>query len=1697
MDLVGHNHAPKCSGGECDDLGPRIVPTLCPITIEPENEICEKCADGNFKNCECAGGFERSRSGLCIETCKGGTIRQSDGECKCPRDQSMCDGTCMQNSKAGNLVLACPNYVCQTGYESVAGLEGCFLKCNAAAGEVHNSQGGCECPANQEHVAQAGDICKAVCLTGQSRDARGECVDNVSCESPLIWANDRCIDCSDYVLKDRVSDAASDGYSNRGSDGYSEGVTNEACSAKSSNRDLPSDVRSNGGSCSRCDNNVNLWKCIVNGKNIRNYADLCFALGYTYTTSNDNCSSPFIKIEEEGVRYYNSAVENVQSKLRDWGLGNNNIFTGGQCVACPFNDKFLKCDGQCPGFTTDAHDAISMTQSGAYTCLNCPVDSLRLVADGYVYCHFNGCPDGMKPEQHGDTYTCVNSTCEEDGYNVLAPIDLCQSGTCGLPSVGEVIGSVSDGGTKCQAAPSAKYTERQATKLTNAGYVCNESAHCQGMYHCELAKALAIGVTENGGTCSDCGSNPTKYQCTIGGQDIRTPIDLCNYLGFVLSYADYQQYFASDTHVTGCQEMVCGVGFSQYGQPATGSMYSGRYKCSCATGYTYSNTGCQKNCNSFCGYSDSCPDCVPEEGPEPEDPCAAYNTVACDLTTHKCAEVVSECGCLKCVEPDGTFCPTDTECDRAQNQWGRCEGTCNCTGVECNEGEICKQTNTCGNCVAGKCECPGTKCNSNQICTGSTNACGNCDGQCLDKGCPTGYGPNYPGGCPDTIQAIGSEDTCYGSYKSCNCPEGKYEHCSTAQNASNEETVGDIKCYTCTNKVCTDYPGLQNNDVCESGKKASLETLNGLNCYRCVDDGCDNYTGLQSDDSCAIGKTATTVTQNGMTCYQCVDDTCENHDLQSTASCDTGKKATESYPNGLTCYRCDNDKCENHTGLQSGDTCAVGKTTTTVIENGMTCYRCDTDSCENHDLQSSSVCPADTKASQVTENGLTCYKCLLKTCEDYGQDKGETYYSNEPSCSTDQQVGYEYPRRGLTCMKCVDKTCSDYGYEEGEGACEEEIENAVPIYPRNGLTCYTCESKGCTDFHYQSSASCSAGYKAEAREPVTGVFCYECVLKTCSDFSGYTSSIPSCTSDQKVTSDNVEGGLYCYKCVDKVCKDYNDVYFDTVSDSSCSKDQKPESKNPRSGLTCYQCIDKVCTDYNSNYLDSFSDTVSSCPDGKRAESRKPRTGLSCYECVNDSCEYYNFKSNDSSCPAGQKAVSNPTNGMSCYRCEDKTCVDYGQEVGYELSTTSPTCATGQRAAADYYGPKNKRCYHCVADSCEYHEGLQSNNKCFVGEVATKVETNGLTCYRCDTDTCENHNLKSNDSSCESGKKAVAVTENNLSCYKCVAKTCADYAAEEGYQLQEDDGCDIGKIAVKDYFGDENKLCYRCDNDSCGNYNLKSDSTSCGLGKKATPVTKNGMTCYRCDDDSCENHSLQSSNSCGNGTVATPVTENGMSCYRCDADTCENHSLQSSNNDCGAGKKAVQVSENGLTCYRCDNDSCENYNNLQSGTNCPAGKKATKVTKNGMTCYRCDGPKCTDYGFWDSVSCSSDAEDITVYPDGTSLTCHMCQQKQGDVTSDEYCDALSNGGGSSGGGTSCTTCSEFNCWSYGCITVTADIWNGYSYTHGNKCELNGSFDAGSCVLKCCECKYVSNTDLRCATSTATCKSDAGSSCHSYK
>ena len=153
-----------------------------------------------------------------------------------------------------------------------------------------------------------------------------------------------------------------------------------------------------------------------------------------------------------------------------------------------------------------------------------------------------------------------------------------------------------------------------------------------------------------------------------------------------------------------------------------------------------------------------------------------------------------------------------------------------------------------------------------------SNACGNCTGTCVDKGCPTGYSPTNPGGCPDTALSGDGTFTCYGNYKKCTCPDGTVESCGDDKKSTGSVDVGDTTCHTCVDKTCSDY-GYKDKASCSTGKKAVTKIpRTGLTCYNCVEERCSDY-GYQSSFSCSTGYMAKSVSVgNGLSCYDCIQD---------------------------------------------------------------------------------------------------------------------------------------------------------------------------------------------------------------------------------------------------------------------------------------------------------------------------------------------------------------------------------------------------------------------------------------------------------------------------------------------------------------------------------------------------------------------------------------------------------------------------------------------------------------------------------------------------------------------------------------------------------------------------------------------------------------------------------------------------------
>ena len=439
-DCVGTNCCPDPScltnnrGNQCDG---DVVP------YQIEGRACDSIGGGNYC-CHniCLGNYERLSNGDCALKCPSNCPRQN-GVCTANPGYEMCQDRCLPKQQTGHRMLECPNYVCEQGYETVADLDGCFLKCTIV-GQVHNTTtGACECTSTQE---VCNNTCMDKCPVGKTRDTDTcECVDSVpNCESPkeyLTTVNNvkTCADCRDYALKDRYTDMycgeAYSGYSYSGSDLYSYGNTDnysyptESCSQITTSGRFVHDVQNGGGFCNRCPiprsnpttQAKNRYKCYAGNMEITNYADFCYALGYTYNASGAVCSSPFTATTVSGIRQYDNEISHVRSTLRGLNALDTSGYEASRCSVCPFDTRFYKCSFKCTYFTQS-----QLNTNSDYTCVQCPGRYLASGNDGY-FCT-KRCATGLTWDE--DLQECV-SPCL--GYKDLDPISVCGSASeCGL-----------------------------------------------------------------------------------------------------------------------------------------------------------------------------------------------------------------------------------------------------------------------------------------------------------------------------------------------------------------------------------------------------------------------------------------------------------------------------------------------------------------------------------------------------------------------------------------------------------------------------------------------------------------------------------------------------------------------------------------------------------------------------------------------------------------------------------------------------------------------------------------------------------------------------------------------------------------------------------------------------------------------------------------------------------------------------------------------------------------------------------------------------------------------------------------------------------------------------------------------------------------------------------------------------------------
>lgn len=1421
--------------------------SLCRLAEPLENYNCFQCSNGKWR---CNG-------------CKVGV--EVNGECVCELGKVMCDGKCLPESTTGNEVLN-PNtctYECRAGYESVVGLTGCYPKCKVS-GQVHNATTGrCECPNN-------GSECNGRCVsctTGTLDTDSCTCSAGVQCERPkeyltLESGEKTCTGaCHDgrYILKDRFSDGSSDAWDE-----------DYRCDTDSHARMFVRDVRDSisGGNCERCPVSpgvyaLNRWRCKVNYQLVENYPDVCFALGYTYSTNiYTSCNSSFTYISEATRQAYDKAVKKLKDDLPDY----SNIFRGDFSEECPYAPGYYKINGQCTnGFKTTHGDAVWMGNSSDYTCYECPEQILENGPDNGInmyHCVHAPCPNGQVwDEEHEE---CVEPQCASTFKN-LDPIDLCTSSSaCGLTAISSLVtldkvDSNSDGGSvvKCRTDPTAIYTASQAMTLRANGYFCTASRECSDLYICEPAKPLAAAVRENGGTCEECGDQPKLYQCKINEHPIETPDELCTYLGYTMPMWQYTSYFAADSNAI-CSSMPCGVEVNQYGRPV-GAEYTSRYKCSCKFGYTLTERGCERNCNPYCGYSDSCSDelaCITPQpngdcasegytltGTEREFECGMYNLSSCEKcpyvdtpafyrcnTSNPCNETEGK-GCYCCLQPAAASCrPAPINCDKYSDfycdsssdefylQCGRdkcyAEGYSDVYSVEsmlnCKE---CPYAHS-GNTLYKDCENPQTcadrgyttpyDASGNYVC----NLCPEdktLGKDCMHKCVSAGYLASAPS-CtnnkvPEEISLYSGNLTCYGN---CNCPEGW-----TIDSGSDCEPVPPPQ-PTCQSLGYTKM----------SGNDKTREQQGYIKCEHCSYDdeyancravNCDGYP-IKADDKNAL-------VNQGYTCTKCPES-------NQFWKCDAPVNPCPG--NGYTLTTAQKDAL-----VAQYYTCEP-------CPKSADYWRCEAPNCDGYDKTTSQ------KETLVSQQGYSCepcpsdnskWKCLPPDCGDYPLSVAE-----KNALVAKGHVCTQCPASNLY-WKCTDP-CAGLTAVNVDPDCEECIEYLNPTscgcktkqdkgrYCKVDEVCTPDSAKVCRGQRCTGTCECPGVTCADGESCAAWNKCGGCIQCTC---PGETCDDPNKKCD---TARNGCGNCPNGHCVNKVCTDYDANYKD-----GCNGCENATPNKPRSDLTCYTCSAKGCTDFNAGYKTDSN----SCPAGQKAVpvNKANVCNLNCYECQAKVCTDYNtgYKTDSSSCPAGEKAVpvdSSSVGGLTCYECEAMVCTDYNSSY----VDTGTQCKSNENDEKVTSGVGNLTCYNCK-DCADYKEKA-SKSDCAYGVKETKTHGR-ITCYTCNSGGGSSNGC---DPDCTGSPSMPSNCGNWYQCFSCDKGWL--YTCRDSYS---DNSSSSGGDGISDGISDSNSdsglgSCSDCCDFVNGQWmeNLSSNTGWCS-----------GFSCSsRCIDAHSDNY-------CGGGT----------------------------------------------------------------------------------------------------------------------------------------------------------------------------------------------------------------------------------------
>ena len=707
---------------------------------------------------------------------------------------------------------------------------------------------------------------------------------------------------------------------------------------------------------------------------------------------------------------------------------------------------------------------------------------------------------------------------------------------------------------------------------------------------------------------------------------------------------------------------------------------------------------------------DDCGNCL-EDHCECDEKCrGCYSTSGdvCDVCGEHCTECVDficdDCGiCADCAGNE-LYCASCMLCIGCADWICSCgEGCSECTiGCEecreacyvCAEDEICKDCNTCFNCLGGEgnycpecllcknctdylCEC-GMGCSSCVlICEQCGEKCERCadGGICEDCGtcydCVGGEG-NYCQNCDKCKFCV--DQVCVGCSEGCSecaaiCPECN----AVCENCGDDQLCGDCG-------VCFECRGGEGNYCEECGLcKFCVEIVcyNGDGCsqcaYVCPDCGekCSNCAELEMCIECntcfeCLGGEGNYCSEC-LLCKNCVDQVCYCGNGCSNCSviCVTCGEKCENCADDEICAEC--ERCFDCAG---GDYCAECGECIDCVEYlcscGNGCNQC-ADVCED----CSEKCSACAPEELCSECGICrdcvggeddfCDNCsICKNCVEY------ICVGCSGGCSNCTEI---CPECGEKCMNCAaEELCTDCG------VCRDCVGG-------DGSFCDTCSiCKNCVDYICfgcgQGCSNCAVICEdcgEVCSECSDGELCVDCgICINCAGADGFCSTCSLC-SECTVTCVCGEG---CENCAD-LCPDCGEVCSNCSDEFCASCDICRECADGLFCEDCHQCggCAEVCEDCGIVCRDCAE---SGCPDcGKCSgcmDEYCPDCGL-CIDCAGEMCRDCHY----------------------CGDCIDNLCPDCG-EICTDCADACAEC--GRCDACADTCPDCELCEACCADAAE-------------------------------------------------------------------------------------------------------------------------------------------------------------------------------------------------------------------------------------------------------------------------------------------------------------------------------------------------------------------------------------------------------------